>query len=263
MINEFVLKVILSFVIAGSWIATATLLAERLGSKVGGLLANLPSNILISLLFIGLTQSVSFAAEASRAAPIGMLIDSIFLFVFILALKKGLKPAVVASLATWFGLALIAGTLQYDNMIVGIVAYALVTAFVFYILEYKMKIPAHDKSKKVYSPLQLLVRAIFAGTVVASAIIIASVGGSFWGGLFATFPAVLTSSMVILTMLQGSAFAQATGKVMMLSSSNIAVYGIGVYLTYPTLGLMWGTLISFGAAFLWVIILSPIIQKTT
>ena len=46
----FVIKVLISFVVAGIWIAGATLLAERFGSKIGGLITNLPSNILISLI---------------------------------------------------------------------------------------------------------------------------------------------------------------------------------------------------------------------
>jgi len=35
----FLVKVIISFFVAGIWISAATLLAERMGSKIGGLIA--------------------------------------------------------------------------------------------------------------------------------------------------------------------------------------------------------------------------------
>ena len=66
----FLLNVFLSFVLAGTWISFATILAEKFGSKIGGLIANLPSNILISYLFIALTSSPEFVAEISVSLPI-------------------------------------------------------------------------------------------------------------------------------------------------------------------------------------------------
>ncbi len=47
--SALLLKTVVSFVVAGVWIGGFTLLAERLGSKKGGLLGNLPSTILIAL----------------------------------------------------------------------------------------------------------------------------------------------------------------------------------------------------------------------
>jgi hypothetical protein len=67
--------------------------------------------------------------------------------------------------------------------------------------------------------------------------------------------------MVILTVTQGVDFARAVGKIMILSSTNIIVYSVGVSLTYPTLGIVPGTVLSFGAAFMWVLLLHPVIQK--
>ena len=71
----------------------------------------------------------------------------------------------------------------------------------------------------------------------------------------------MLSTMVILTLTQGADFARATGKVMILSSTNIIIYALGVALTYPAIGVVFGTIVSFGMAFLWVLILHPLIQK--
>jgi len=70
---------------------------------------------------------------------------------------------------------------------------------------------------------------------------------------------VLFSSMVILALNQGKAFARATGKVMILSSSNIVIYVVGVYIFFPMVGIIAGTLISFLMAFLYVLALRKVI----
>jgi hypothetical protein len=46
--NIFLLKLALSFIVGSLWITMGTVLAERYGTKIGGLVAGLPSTILIS-----------------------------------------------------------------------------------------------------------------------------------------------------------------------------------------------------------------------
>lgn len=256
-----ILKAIISFVAAGLWIGGSTLLAERLGSKKGGLLANLPATILIALVFVALVQDARFAAGATDAVPIGMLIDTLFLLVFILLVKSGLVIAVIVSLSTWGVMAYLAQKIHSTNMAVNIFFYFIIAAAAYILLEYVACIPALEKSRKKYTPGSFLIRVLFAGSVVAGTTIISSFAGTYWVGLFSTFPAVMLSSMVILTVNQGADFARATGKIMVLSSTNIIIYALGVSLTYPTIGVIFGTILSFALAFFWVMLLHPLVQK--
>lgn len=257
------LKVLLSFVVAGVWITLATIISERFGTKTGGLVGNLPSNILVSLLFIGWTQTAVFAAEAAKVIPFAMLIDAIFLFIYILAVKKYGSWTPLIALAAWFLLALPIGAGGYNDILAGTLTYLLFTLTAFYFLERGMKIHSMGKTKKTYSFSELLFRAAVAGSAVAGAVIIAAAGGPVWGGIFSTFPAVMLSTMYLLTKSQGSAFAQATGKVMLPASANIIVYGLAVHLTYPIFGLVAGTAISYLAAVAFVLLLYPLMKKVT
>lgn len=256
-----IIKAIVSFVVAGLWIGGFTLLAERLGSKKGGLLANLPSTILIALVFVALVQDARFAARATDAVPIGMLIDTLFLLVFILLVKSGLVKAIFFSLSTWVLLAYLAQRIHSTNIVLNILFYFITAAAAYILLEYVVSIPAQGKSRKKYTPGSFLIRVLFAGSVVAGTTIISSFAGTYWVGLFSIFPAVMLSSMVILTVNQGADFARATGKIMILSSTNIIIYALGVSLTYPTIGIVFGTIISFAMAFFWVMLLRPLVQK--
>jgi hypothetical protein len=257
----FLTRVMLSFLIAGSWIAVATLLTERLGSKLGGLITNLPSNILISLIFIALTQGTQFVRQVVPGIPIGMLIDTFFLLVFIILLKYSLLLSLVGSLFTWFVLAIIAAIFKYDQLIPNIILYLLVSVATFITLEKAVTIPSKGKSSKKYSWKQILLRAIFAGLLVATVVLISRILNPFAVGIFATFPAVLLSTMVILAINQSREFARATGKVLVLSSTNIVVYSLGVYWSYPRYGIAKGTIISFLMAVIWVWGFRPFIHK--
>lgn len=254
------LKVFISFIAAGIWIGGATLIAERLGSQRGGLIANLPSTVLIALIFVALVNNAGFAAQATRAIPMGMTIDTVFLLVFIILLDKGLVKAVFISLLTWLMLAFIAGLIQYSNTALNILMYVLVAAASFLILEYRFRIPHQARHRKKFTVSNSLIRALFAGSVVAGTTVVSAFAGTYWVGLFSTFPAVMLSSMVILSLNRGREFARATGKIMILSSTNIIIYALAVSLTYPGLGIFPGTVASFGLSVGWVLLMHPLIK---
>lgn len=251
----FLQQVIYSFIIAGVLIAFLTLLAERLGSRTGGLIANLPSNILVTMIFISLAHGTEFVTGMIPAIPVGMLIDTFFLLVFVLLLKYSLVSAVIGSLLTWLILALLAGNLNSEHLWINMIVYLTVTFLIWLWLEYRLHIPPMGRSGKKYTSAQIALRAAFAGGIVGGVVFISAFVPAYLTGIISTFPAVLFSSMVILTVNQGKQFARATGKVMILSSSNIVPYAAGVYYTFPFLGIVFGTMISFSVSLIWILLI--------
>jgi len=259
----FYFQVLLSFVVAGSLIAILTLLAERFGSKIGGLITNLPSNILITLIFITLTQGFDFVKGMTPAIPIGMMIDVVFLVVFILLLRYNLFIGIIGSIGTWLVLAFLANRIQMGFLWINVALYFVVTILAFLFVEYGVQVLFMGRSRKRYTLGQIAIRAAFAGGIVGSVVLISGFVPAYLTGIVSTFPAVLFSSMVILAVNQGKGFARATGKIMILASTNIVVYVIGVYYIYPLLGITAGTIVSFLMAFLWVVALRSVIGRFT
>ncbi|MFA5947622.1 MAG: DUF3147 family protein [Candidatus Gracilibacteria bacterium] len=257
----FISRVVLSFFVAGIWITFATFLAEKLGSKLGGLFGNLPSNIVISLLFITITQDVNTVREATQAVPISLMIDKIFLLLFILIIGRNYLLAVLGGLSAWFLLAWFANELQFTNWILTIPFYLFVTAIVFFVVEKFLNIPSQPKKIVSHPKYQYFIRAFFAGTVVATSVVIAKIAGPYWGGLFSAFPASLLSSLTILYFAQGVNFARATGKILILSTLNNAFYALSVFITYSRYGIVVGTIISYLVATCVVISLMPLLKK--
>lgn len=260
--NVVLFRIVLSFFIAGIWITGSTLLGERLGSQKAGLITNLPSNILISLLFMAITKGSDYAASATAGIPIGMTIDTVFLLVFIILLPRGLWRALVFSLLAWAASAIvIVRLLPPLGFGLSIVIYLLVMAVAFLIVDRMLAVRKVEKKPAAFSLKIVAVRAFFAGSVVAGAVAIAQVAPPYMTGVLATFPAVLTSTMVILTRSQGSDFARATGKILILSSSNIILYAACAGILFPKVGPWWGTLAAFSASLIYIRLLGELTKR--
>ncbi len=257
----FFLKVISSFVIAGLWIALSTMIAERLGSKIGGLISNLPSNILVSLIFVALANDVSYVTNATISIPLGISICTLFLVVFILFLRINLTTAVISSLVFWFLSAFLLSTLSLNNFYTNITISLVIILVSALFLEKVLKIPSIKNIKRKLSFSQFISRILFSGSIVSGVVIISKLSSPYFVGIFATFPAMLLSTMIILTMNQGEQFAQGTGKVLALSLSNTVVYIIAVYFTYPKFGILLGTICSYSLSAIWIIFLYPLVKK--
>ena len=257
----FIINVLLSFSIAGSWIAFSSLLAERLGSKLGGLVANLPSNILVSLLFVTFVRDVDYVADAVMAVPAGLINVTVFLLVFIMILRFGLFAASFLSLLTWFINSLLLNAIGQVNLLLGTLLYFLVVTLAIAILEKVVQVKSVKVARKKYSKWQIAGRAIFSGSIVAAVVVISKFSPAYFTGIFATFPAMLFSTLFILARKQGPEFARSIGKVLVLSTTNILIYALAVYFTYPQFGVLYGTLLSYLAALIWVLLLFPLVKR--
>ena len=259
--DAFVLRVVASFAVAGAWIGAATMISERYGSKVGGLVGNLPSTVVVSFIFITLTQDLSFTVRAARAVPIGMTIDAFFLLVFVLGLRKGLPAAIGLSILGWFLMALAAHAVGVPRLSLGSLLFVASAVGVFLVMEKALGLRTRNARAVRHSSAQIVMRMMFAGTVVAVSVIVADSAGPYWAGLLSTFPAVMLSTLVILSLAQGPAFASGTAKVLALSSTNILAFALVATVAYPRVGLAAGTILGYGASVLWVIGLRPLVAR--
>jgi hypothetical protein len=257
----FLIQVLLSFFIAGAWIAFSSLVAEKLGSKLGGLIANLPANLLISLLFVTFVRDVNYVTEAVLAVPAGLINTTIFLLVFVTCLRWGLLAASLVSLVTWFANALLLNHIGQINLVMGILCYVVFVILAVIALERFMTGTDVTALKKQYSKWQITGRAVFSGSVVAAVVVTSKFSPPYFTGIFATFPAMLFTTMFILARSQGPGFARSVGKVLVLTTSNLLIYALAVYFTYPQFGVAIGTLVSYLASVAWVFSLFPLVKR--
>lgn len=251
MANAFFLKLLLSFLIGGLWVILTTVIADKLGTKIGGLISGLPSTLLFGLFFIGWTQSPQVAAQATTVVPIINGISCILLLSYIFLLKKrSVWISIAGALSIWSVLSFMFILLNFNNFLLSIIIYILLLLIAYFIVEHKLKVKSMKGKKIKYTPLIIIVRGLLSGFIVFVSVLMAKIGGPILGGMFSMFPAVFTSTLLITYFSQGPKFSSAIAKSSMISAISIVVYSIAVRYSYPYFGIMIGTFISVSTSFL-------------
>lgn len=246
----FILKLLLSFLIGGSWVILSTVFADKFGSKIGGLITGLPSTVIFSLLFLAWTQSPHFAVQATTVSPISFGIGTLFVLSYIILVKKNIWTALIVSFLIWFILAIALVLINFNNYSLSLISY-LISFIIFFIsVEYILKIKSIKGKKIIFTSKNIFLRGFLSGFIIAIAVIMGKIGGPIFGGIFSGFPAVFTSTMLITYFSQGADFSIATMKSSALSIVSGVIYSIVVRFTYIPLGILYGTILAIAISLL-------------
>lgn len=253
--SAFWYKLFLSFIVGSAWVTFSTIAAERYGSKMGGLIGGLPSTAVVALLFIGLTQTPFVASEATTIMPFTQGINGIFIIVYLLLVRRGLLRGLLSALLAWFFLASILLATDIRHLWVSVASWMLLVLSCYLVVERCMNIPSQGKVSIRYTFSQIAFRALFGGAVIAFAVLMGKLGGPMYGGVFATFPAMFLSTLVVTYRTGGAEFSRAVAKALMVSGMiNVALYAMVVRYLYAWSGLAYGTgialVFSYGTGYL-------------
>jgi hypothetical protein len=244
--SAFLWRLLLSFLIGGGWIAAATLAADRLGSRIGGFLSGLPSTVVVTFFFIGLGQGTEAATRATTVFPMGFAVTGIFLLAFAAFSRHSFAAGFASALTLWILLSALILVFKPNRFGLSITVYVVVLAATIGLTGSALRLPQAQHGGGRHSPWQVAARALFGGLIIVTAVLLSRVGGPVFGGVFAGFPAVFVSTLVIGYREHGLDFARAVVRPMLLTGMiTIGVYGIGVRLLYPACGLVGGTILSF------------------
>ncbi len=237
----FLIKLILSFLVGGSYIAFTLWLSEKFGSKIGGILIGLPSTVLISLIFIAWTQNTESAIAASVIIPAIIGIDGLFAVTFIFLYKHGFFKAFCGALLVWALLSFPIVLIHLNDL-----GYSLGIGLLFFLLSLYLLRGFPHKVAPPKGKSDLIFRVVFAGGIISTAVLIANILGPLWGGLFASFPAIFSSSLILLSRKHGFEFTASVARSMVTGSLASIMFPFGFYILGPTFGLIGGLLLAYG-----------------
>jgi len=248
--TTFIIKVLISFVVGGLWVVITTVSADRFGTKIGGLIAGLPSTLLFGLLFIGWTQNPVASVQATTLVPIISGINALFLFSYILLTRKGFYFALFVSLVSWLVLSLLMILTKFNNFWILVIIYICIYGVVLYLIENKLKITSSKGKKIQYSKKQIVLRGLLCGVMVSFSVICGKLGGSILGGVSAMFPAMFISTLIISYITQGLEFSLGMAKSSMAGALSIVIFAVVVRYTFVPFGLIVGILLAISTSLL-------------
>jgi hypothetical protein len=245
--TPFYVKVVLSFLVGGVWITLATMSAERFGSKIGSVLAGLPSTVVVALFFITWAQGPETAHEATTIVPVAISINCFLAIAYALvAPRRGPFLGLGAGWLVWFVGQSMLTTFRINHLVLSITAALINVAVAYFVFEFVLRVRSHAKVAIRYTPWQVAWRALFSGAIIAFSVIMSRVAGPVWGGIFASFPAVFSSTLIITSASVGVGFSLSVVKSLIISAViNPSVYAIVFRLVILDLGLVRTTLIAY------------------
>jgi hypothetical protein len=245
----FYFKLFLAFAVGSTMVTLATVAAESLGSKIGGLIGGIPSAVAISLFFIAYTETPRLASEATNMVPLTMGLNGLFLVVYVGLAKWGAWMAMAGALFFWFALAGLVLFLKFNNFSFSLLFYLLSLFGSYLILEKCYHLPSTEKILLRYTPLQILSRALFSGAMISGAVYLSRVAGPVWGGMMAPFPTIYISTLIILARSKGVEFSRRITKPLLISAMiNVVVYATAVRYFYLLFDLALGTVLALGVS---------------
>ncbi|MCB9763202.1 MAG: hypothetical protein H6739_25725 [Alphaproteobacteria bacterium] len=242
-----------------------TVLIERFGGLIGGLLGTLPSTIVPAAAGIvaGSPSEEGFAL-AMCAVPAGMLVNAGFLWLWralpprlpagsvgarlgaMVALTLGAWAAGAAVLVGLMGAAADAGI---EPMATGLGSLALLV--LLGVAASLRPLPAPRGTRRV-GPVTLVARGGLAAVAIGVSVALSATGGALAAGMAAVFPAIFLTTMVALWLSQGEAVPTGAVGPMMLGSASVAAYALLVVVTFPALGVLGGSVVAWVLAALGV-----------
>lgn len=256
--------IILYGIFAGLVAILVTVAIEKFGGFIGGVLGTVPSTIIPAAAGVYALEGDESLTASMSVVPIGMLINGVFLGVWIILPKYiasdrlKLPITVVSSLLTWAILALLSliiarevtgGTIS--EMTLGMIGLVLLAILA---IMFNLSNRAAPKGLNKVPIIILSIRGIAAGLAIAACLMLAEIGLPFVAGLASAFPAIFLTSMVALWLSQGPQVPQGAAAPMMLGGASVSVYALLAMWSLPSFGIFIGSIIAwFGAVGLWTI----------
>src|SRR5438876_10636749 len=207
-----VLHLILAFMVGGAWVSSATLIPERYGSALGGLVGGLPAISIVSFLYIRRKQGATTASPATIFFPRALSCTMSFLLVYAVLSERGFPLAFVGALLVWVGLSTITAYLDLRNLFFSVGVFLSVCSVYFYLFKMKMKLPHVAGAKIVYSLAQVAFRALIGGGIVTLAVLSSQLGGPELGGIASSFPAIVSLTRCLAYRTRAMALSRALTK---------------------------------------------------
>jgi uncharacterized membrane protein (GlpM family) len=211
----------LKMVLTALVVVITSIVVERSGPFVGALIAALPTAASAAYVILAIEHPVSFIAASALGTVATTAAVSIYCLAYaVLAQRHGLLLCLSVSLLIWF---VVAGILR-------LIEWTPLTAVVLNAVVFAVTIPSSWRyrasgppKKFLRTPFDIPMRALAAGVVVATVTTASYSIGSFASGMFAVFPIVMCSSVVILHPRVGG---KATAS--MLAHAQVALIGLAL-----------------------------------
>ncbi|MBV9348293.1 MAG: hypothetical protein JOZ70_00155 [Pseudolabrys sp.] len=224
----FVLTLVVRMAVTAGFLLAATIIAERAGPLIGGLVATLPISAGPVYIFLALDHDAAFIAHGALGSLVTNALNVIFALVYVLlAQKRSLTISLASAFAVWIALTYSAGFVRWTLLLAIILNLAALAVSLW--LSAPMR---HVRAPVVHARwYDLVMRAAMVALLVGVVVTLSFRIGPTASGNLAVFPIVLTSLILILHRRIGG---KPTAAVMANAVIGLAGFGVAVMVLHLT-----------------------------
>ncbi len=244
--SAFILRLVASFIIGGLYVALVLRVSEKFGSKLGGVFAGMPSTVLVSLIFIALTQGKQALQQTIIIIPAGLGMSCLFLTLLVYSHKRSKFVVRALAFMVWIAAMLMLVRFRIGSMSLSVLASAIILLLClkFFAKHPDMQLPRCSLRKS-----EVLCRIIFSGVIITTSVLIAKLFGPVWGGVVASFPAASFSAFVLLTRRHGIEFSTSVVKKVPYGFASNVCFLTALFVLLPVVGIIWAMVLAYGISF--------------
>ncbi|WP_111493828.1 hypothetical protein [Marinobacter bohaiensis] len=239
-----IIKVVatLATVLALAW------LAERVSTRVAGILAGFPLGTGVALFFLGYEQGPAFAADAARGTLLGFIAGQTLALAFAATASEKRLRALTLSVLAFLVVALPLSLLDLT------LPWALLASVLFTVVAHRLMRHFADTGitldKRPGWPEHIL-RGVISGLIVVAITSAGHWGTATLSGVLAAFPITFFPLLAIIFWQHGPAPAQTLVKHYPAGLGSLITHTVAVALLYPVVGVFVGTALALALATLW------------
>ncbi|WP_308992730.1 hypothetical protein QLS71_016305 [Mariniflexile litorale] len=246
---------VIKLVVAIAFVVGLSLLAENVSPKVAGILSGYPTGSAITLFFFGLEVSPDFAAKSAVYNMMGLSAALTFVYLYYLASfyfkKYNILLASVCAILGYFIMVWLLHFIEINKYIAIIIPVAFSFLYI-YLFKNIQNIKIATKVKLSYNIL--FIRAFFAASIIVLITSLPQFVGSTWAGLLSAFPTTLFPLILIIHFTYSKEHVHTVIKNVPVGMFSLIIYSLVISMVYPVYGIYWGTIISFAAATLYLLV---------
>jgi hypothetical protein len=251
---------IAKIVVSVGFVLVGTAAAERLGPRLGGLIAATPQMAVVSLIFFAIEQGHAFAAESSFWNIPGMCSTIPVLLAYLVATKLMPTPRIVSITA---GVVMGALSFVLATSLFGAIPLSRATVVPFAAMVCGVTswmvwgLPETAELRRApTSPLLLATRAAVSALTVVTVTSLAHLLGPKWSGLIVAFPVNTLPVIVILHWHYGSDVIKPFIKRFPSGAFGVCLFNVVAFLCLERLGLALTVSLAYAVDIVYVVLVA-------
>lgn len=238
-----------------SLVLSLTIIAEKVSPKVSGILSGLPVGSSITLLFFALEFGVNYVQKTALYNIHGLFAALAFSIGYYLSTfykgKFGIIFSLLFSLTSYLIVALILSFIPPHIILTPLIIFTLLILSAIY---FSKKENFNIEKKTKITALDLFARIVLTVGIFFIITSLPKITPSNIAGIFSSFPTILLPLMLIIHFNHSNLQARTIIKNTPFGLTSVVIYSFTVYLSYPTIGILLGTLLALTNSLILVII---------